>query len=114
MLGVLELRARTRSDTPNLRYLFPILCAFGGILLLTHAHAEFELKSEYIIQATHTTMGLLAVLMAAGRWLELRLAPADGLDDGTVISEGTIAGFIAIVAMFLIGNIMMFYREPLF
>ena len=114
VLGVLELRARTRSDTPNLRYLFPILCAFGGILLLTHAHAEFELKSEYIIQATHTTMGLLAVLMAAGRWLELRLAPADGLDDGTVISEGAIAGFIAIVAMFLIGNIMMFYREPLF
>lgn len=114
VLGVLELRARSRPDAQKLRYLFPILCAFGGILLLTHAHAEFELKSEYIIQATHTTMGLLAVLMAAGRWLELRLAPADGLDDGTTISEGSIAGFIAIVAMFLIGNIMMFYREPLF
>lgn len=114
VLGVLEIRARTRNDAQKLRYMFPILCAFGGILLLTHAHAEFELKSEYIIQATHTTMGLLAVLMATGRWLELRLAPTEGPGDGTVINEGTIAGFTAIVAMFLIGNIMMFYREPLF
>jgi putative copper resistance protein D len=114
VLGVMEIRARTRTDSPKLRYMFPILCAFGGILLLTHAHAEFELKSEYIIQATHTTMGLLAVIMAAGRWLELRLAPAEGQSDGSVINEGTIAGLIAIFSMFLIGNIMMFYREPLF
>ena len=114
VLGVMEIRARTRPDSRQLRYMFPILCAFGGILLLTHAHAEFELKSEYIIQATHTTMGLLAVLMAAGRWLELRLAPAEGQSDGTVIGEGTVAGFVAVFAMFLIGNIMMFYREPLF
>jgi putative copper resistance protein D len=114
VLGVMEFRARTRPDSRQLRYMFPILCAFGGILLLTHAHAEFELKSEYIIQATHTTMGLLAVLMAAGRWLELRLAPAEGQSDGTVIGEGTVAGFVAVFAMYLIGNIMMFYREPLF
>lgn len=114
VLGVLELRARTGAGSAKLRYMFPILCAFGGILLLTHAHAEFELKSEYIIQATHTTMGLLAVLMAAGRWLELRLAPIDGSGEGVVIGEGAMAGFIAIVAMTFIGAIMMFYREPLF
>jgi len=110
VLGVLELRARTQHGDPRMRYMFPVLCAFGGILLLTHAHAEFELKSEFLIQSTHTTMGLLAVLMASGRWLELRLAPAQG----ETYTEGSIAGFIGIVAMFLIGNIMMFYREPLF
>ncbi len=114
VLGVLEIRARTRPDSTRLRYMFPILAAFGGILLLTHAHAEFELKSEYIIQSTHTTMGLLAVLVATGRWLELRLAPAEGPTDGSVMGEGTVAGLIAILSMFLIGNIMMFYREPLF
>lgn len=112
VLGALEIRARTHGS-PRLPYLFPILCAFGGILLLTHAHAEFELKSEYIIQSTHTTMGLLAVLMAAGRWLELRLAPADGPGTGFVIGEGRIAGFVAILSMTLIGIIMMFYLEPL-
>jgi putative copper resistance protein D len=114
ILGVMEMRARTRSESRKLRYIFPILCAFGGILLLTHAHAEFELKSEYLIQSTHTMMGLLAVIMAAGRWLELRLAPADGPAQGETYLEGGIAGFIAIFSMFLIGNIMMFYREPLF
>jgi putative copper resistance protein D len=114
ILGVMEIRARTRGETRKLQYVFPLLCAFGGILLLTHAHAEFELKSEYLIQSTHTMMGLLAVIMAAGRWLELRLAPTGGPSDGDAYLEGSIAGFIAIFSMFLIGNIMMFYREPLF
>jgi putative copper resistance protein D len=114
ILGIMEIRARTRSDSRKLQYVFPMLCAFGGILLLTHAHAEFELKSEYLIQSTHTIMGLLAVIMASGRWLELRLAPADGPADCVGYREGSIAGFIAIFSMFLIGNIMMFYREPLF
>jgi putative copper resistance protein D len=111
-LGVMEMRARVNQEVRRLRYLFPILCAFGGILLLTHAHAEFELKSEYLIQSTHTMMGLLAVIMASGRWLELRLAGNHGYQENE--QEGTIAGFIAILAMFLIGNILLFYREPLF
>jgi putative copper resistance protein D len=116
-LGVMEVRTRTRKDEKGqrLRYLFPMLCAFGGILLLTHAHAEFELKSEYLIQSTHTAMGLLAVVMASGRWLELRLAGADGQAESAGGSlEGRIAGFVAILAMFAIGNVLMFYREPLF
>jgi putative copper resistance protein D len=93
--------------------MFPILCAFGGILLLTHAHAEFELKTEYIIQSTHVTMGLLAVVMAAGRWLELRLSSQSSGRDENEFNERKLAGLISIFAMFLIGNIMMFYLEPL-
>ncbi|HYE36809.1 copper resistance D family protein [Methylocaldum sp.] len=111
-LGVMEIRARTNREAYRLRYLFPMLCAFGGILLLTHAHAEFELKSEYLIQSTHTAMGLLAVIMASGRWLELRLAGTDENYGGYL--EGKIAGFVSIMAMFLIGNVLLFYREPLF
>lgn len=113
-LGVLEMRARTNRNARQLRYLFPILCAFGGILLLTHAHAEFELKSEYLIQSTHTAMGLLAVIVASGRWLELRLAETDERYAVGGVLEGKIAGFIAILAMFLIGLILLVYREPLF
>jgi putative copper resistance protein D len=111
-LGVMEIRARVNRQAQRLRYLFPMLCAFGGILLLTHAHAEFELKSEYLIQSTHTAMGLLAVIMASGRWLELRLAGGGGYQEA--YAEGKVAGFIGILAMFLIGNILLFYREPLF
>jgi putative copper resistance protein D len=108
VLGILELKARTRDDARKLQYMFPMLCAFGGILLLTHAHAEFELKSEFLIQSTHTTMGLLAVIMASGRWLELRLVTPEGR------MEGKIGGFIAFFAMFVMGVIMMSYREPLY
>jgi putative copper resistance protein D len=107
-LGVMELRARTRPDARKLTYMFPILCAFGGVLLLTHAHAEFEAKSEYLIQSTHIAMGLLAVIMASGRWLELRLATPEGY------TESRVAGFVAIMAMFVIGNFLLFYREPLY
>lgn len=109
-LGAMELRARTKPEqSRKLTYLFPVLCAFGGILLLTHAHAQFELRSEYLIQSTHTAMGLLAVIMASGRWLELRLAATP---EGFM--ESRIAGFVAILAMFVIGNFLMFYVEPLY
>lgn len=104
VLGTLEIRARTRENAHKLRYLFPVLCAFGGILLLTHSHAGFELKTEYLIQSTHTVMGLLAVVMAAARWLELKLEPP----------AATWAGITAMGAMGLIGLILLFYDEPLY
>lgn len=102
-LGVMEVRTRINENIrTGLTYLFPVLCAFGGILLLTHAHSEFELKTEFLIQSTHTVMGLLAVLMATGRWLELRLdSPA-----------GRICGFLSICMMTAIGLDLLFYYEP--
>ena len=114
VLGILEVRARIGVSSRRMRYLFPLLCAFGGILLLTHAHAEFELKTEFLIQSTHVTMGLLAMLMASGRWLELRLENAEGAHRHAELQvEARVAGLLAIFAMFLIGNIMMYYLEPL-
>ncbi len=104
VLGGLEIRARTNPRARRLRYLFPILCAVGGILLLTHAHSGFELKTQYLIQSTHMVMGLLATLMAAARWLELKLAPP----------YATWAGMIAMVSMVSVGLIMVFYDEPVY
>jgi putative copper resistance protein D len=107
VIGYMELQARLHPERRKIQFILPILSAFGGILLLTHAHAEFELKSEFLIQATHTTMGLLAVIMASGRWLELRMVTPDGYQ------EGRVAGLVSMVAMMLIGVLMIFYREPL-
>jgi len=107
VIGYMELQARLHPERRKIQFILPILSAFGGILLLTHAHAEFELKSEFLIQATHTTMGLLAVIMASGRWLELRMVTPDGYQ------EGRVAGVVSMVAMLLIGVLMIFYREPL-
>ncbi|HEB77310.1 MAG TPA: copper resistance protein [Methylothermaceae bacterium] len=104
ILGGLEIRARTNLAAHRLRYLFPILCAVGGILLLTHAHGGFELKTEYLIQSTHTVMGLLAIFMAASRWLELKLEPP----------ASVWAGMVSMGSMTLIGLLLMFYDEPLY
>lgn len=104
-LGVIELRARGK-DTENSRLslVFPVLAAFGGLMLLTHSHVGFQPKSAFLIQVGHTTMGVFALILACGRWLELKL-DSPGKD---------IAGFLSVAALFLIGIILMFYREPLY
>jgi putative copper resistance protein D len=105
VLGLVEWRARSgpagrRSALP---YLFPVLSLAGGMLLLTHTHTEATLKGVSLIQLSHTALGLLAILSACGRWLELRLAPP----------AGRLAGLAATVALVLIGVVLVFYREPI-
>ncbi len=100
-LGVVEWRARHDERRGRLAYVFPVLAAVGGLLLLTHAHVAFEQKSSYLVQVTHTAMGALAVLLGCLRLLELRLAsPA-----------GRVAGMASSVAMLLIALVLVFYRE---
>ncbi len=103
VLGLLEWRARTVERPGSLPDVFPILCVAGAVLLLTHSHSALNIKFEYLIEVTHTAIGVLAVLMACGRWLELRL-------DG---AAARFAGVGADVALLLIGMVLMFYREPL-
>jgi putative copper resistance protein D len=101
-LGLLEWRARAhRRPRALLPYVFPALAAAGAVLLLTHSHTAFQLKSSYLVQVTHTTMGALAGLLAVARWLELRLAPP-----WRRVAEGA-AG----TAMIIIALILVFYRE---
>lgn len=105
MLGILELRARTTTDPDSrLPYVFPLLAAFGGLMLLTHSHVGFQAKTAFLIQVGHTLMGIFSLLLACGRWLELKL-------DGP---GKNIAGFISVFSLFQIGLILMFYREPLY
>lgn len=105
VLGVIELSARTSSNLNGTRLLvFPVLAAFGGLMLLTHSHVGFQAKSAFLIQVGHTTMGIFALILACGRWLELKL-DSPGKE---------IAGFISVVALFQIGLTLIFYREPLY
>jgi len=105
LLGTMELRARmTRNPDSKLPYVFPLLCAVGGLMLLTHSHIGFQAKSAFLIQIGHTFMGLFALIMAIGRWLELKLDQPGK----------SIAGFISVFAFFQIGMILIFYQEPLY
>jgi copper resistance protein D len=104
-LGIIELSVRfSRNPHPGLVFAFPVLAAFGGLMLLTHSHIGFEPKSAFLIQVGHTTMGVFALILACGRWLELKL-DSPGKE---------IAGFVSVAALFIIGLILMFYREPLY
>ena len=105
VLGIMELGARISKNPNNkLPFVFPLLAAFGGLMLLTHSHVGFQPKSAFLIQVGHTTMGIFSLILACGRWLELKL-DKPGKD---------IAGFISVAALFQIGIILMFYREPLY
>jgi copper resistance protein D len=105
ILGLMEMKARATTDANSrLPFVFPILAAFGGLMLLAHSHVGFQPKTAFLIQVGHTLMGLFALILACGRWLELKLD-----------SPGkNIAGFISVFALFQIGIILMFYREPLY
>jgi putative copper resistance protein D len=100
-LGAVEWRARRAGSASRLAYVFPVLATAGGLLLLVHAHVAFEQKSSFLVQITHSTMGALAVLLACGRLLELRLTPP----------LGRVAGIGSTLAMLLIALVLLFYRE---
>jgi len=102
-LAITEWRVRTATRISAwLPYLFPVLSVAGGLLLLGHSHSSFELRIEYLVQVSHTLMGVLAALLAAGRWLELRMPDRLGH------AAGTAADF----AMLLLALVLVFYREP--
>jgi len=86
---------------PSWALVFPLICAAGGGLLLTHSHASLNLKDEYLIEVTHAPLGVLAMAVGWGRWLELRLADR----------ERRLPGQIWPVAFTLIGVLLIFYRE---
>jgi copper resistance protein D len=101
-LGLFEwsVRTGTLAET-RWRYAFPLLCGVGGALLLSHSHSVFAVKWAYLIEVSHNAIGILAVLLGVGRWLELRFeGPA-----------GRISGRLWPVFFTLVGVVLLFYRE---
>jgi putative copper resistance protein D len=81
-------------------YVFPMLCAVGGGLLLTHSHAMFNLKDEFLTEVTHAPLGIFGAFAGWGRWLEVRLPAA-----------GPAPGWIWRGCFTTVGLILLFYRE---
>ena len=52
---------------------FPLLCAAGGALLLTHNHSIGNIKEELLAEMSHAPIALLGATAGCSRWLELRL-----------------------------------------
>lgn len=102
ILGLGEWKVESRPMCPTRwRYVLPLLFGLGGALLLTHSHTVFAIKWAFLIEVSHNAIAVLAVLAAAGAWLELRLPGR----------EGRIGSVLWPVFLTLVGVVLLFYRE---
>ena len=100
--AVFELRARKQKLTTSpFLLIFPLMCAIGGAVLLTHSHSITNVKEELLVELSHVPMGVIAVFAGWSRWLELRLPPANR----------TVVGWIWPICFVLIGAGLLNYRE---
>lgn len=96
-----EWAVRTGRLAGRWAYVFPLLAAAGGGLLLTHSHALFDLRAAFLIEVTHAPLGVLGVFVGWGRWLELRLPSPDS----------RIAGRCWAASLAAVGLLLLLYRE---
>jgi putative copper resistance protein D len=102
VFGVFEWMVRTgRLRAPRYTLVFPLLCAAGGGLLLTHSHASLNLKAEFLVELTHVPLAVLGMLTGWARWLELRLAAPDD----------RVPAWLSSSALALVGVVLLLYRE---
>ena len=80
---------------------FPLVCAVGGALLLTHSHSLGNVKEEFLAELSHTPLAILAVAAGWSRWLEVRFAP----------DRKCVLKCIWPVCFVLIGVLLLNYRE---
>jgi copper resistance protein D len=80
---------------------FPVVCAVGGMMLMTHTHALNNVRDELLAEMSHLPLALLAIIAGWSRWLQLRLPTRDQ----------AIASWIWPVCFVLMGGILLNYRE---
>jgi putative copper resistance protein D len=83
-------------------YVFPLICAAGGALLLTHSHALGNIKEEMLAEMSHTPIALLGATAGWSRWLDLRLPDK---------RNSRIAAYVWPVCIILVGIVLLDYRE---
>jgi len=107
LFGLFEWGVRTgRWHGRAAAHVFPLVCAGGGALLLTHNHTIANVKDALLIEFTHTPLALASIVAGWSRWLELRL-PAGG----RVATVATVAGWVWPASFVFIGLLLAFYRE---
>lgn len=100
--AIAEWRVRSgRHPRSPWRFVFPIACICGGVLLLVHVHQVNVTKTGFFMELTHLPLGLVALLAGWARWLELRLAPAHTSWSGRLWAP----------ALVVFGLLLVFYRE---
>jgi putative copper resistance protein D len=101
-----EWRVRaTNWNNRNAALVFPLLCAAGGTMLLTHSHAIANVKDQLLIELTHTPLALAGIAAGWARWLEIRLNPRENP------VAWQVAGWVWPVCILFCGVLLLLYRE---
>ena len=90
-----------RLRRPGAALVFPVVCAAGSALLLTHSHAIGNIREALLIELSHVPLALAGVGAGWSRWLELRA-------DGPVRRW---AGWVWPVCFLVVGAVLLSYRE---
>lgn len=102
--AIFEWRVRTGDASSRIATLiFPVVCAGGGALLLTHTHALYNVKEQLLVELTHLPLAVLACVAGWSRWLEIRLPSEEKL-------RRTLA-WMWPVCFIAIGLLLLNYRE---
>jgi putative copper resistance protein D len=99
---------RVRATNWTNRYaalVFPLLCAAGGTMLLTHSHAISNVKDQLLIELTHTPLALAGIAAGWARWLEIRLKPRENP------VAWQVASWLWPVCILFCGLLLLGYRE---
>lgn len=83
------------------RMIFPLICAVGGMMLLTHSHAIDNVKELLLIEITHLPLAVFAIASGWTRWLEMRLPEPDN----------RLPGWLWPICFCMVGLILLAYRE---
>jgi len=100
--ALFELRVRQQPHKHgSLSLVFPLMCAAGGAALLTHSHPLTNVKENLLVEWSHLSLGIVAVVAGWARWLELQLPEKDR----------AIPSWIWPACFLLIGLGLLNYRE---
>jgi copper resistance protein D len=99
--AIFEWRVATGRATRSwYALIFPAICMAGGALLFTHTHSLGNIKEELLAEASHSTIGIFAIVAAGARWLQLRLPRPPAF-----------LGLVWPVCFLVIGFMLTTYRE---
>ncbi len=81
---------------------FPMVCAAGGALLITHSHSLGNVKEEFLVEMSHIPLAIFAILAGWSRWLEIRLPDT---------ARTRVVSWLWPICFILVGLVLVTYRE---
>ena len=105
ILGFAAFECAVQSGKLRTRWapmIFPMMCALGAAVLLTHNHAPSDMTEDLLASLSHTAIALLGATAGWLGWLELRLPKG---------RAARMAGFLWPLFLAAAGLVLLNYRE---